>query len=863
MNRPRPAVRVFLRAALVLSALVPAVAAQRGPDPLAESHPEVLERIAFGSCAFEYKPQPIWTTIAEQRPQLWIWAGDNIYIDIDGPEEAKYAEETATVEGFVERTKRKYAALAGVPEYQDLLASEPFWLATWDDHDFGLNDAGVEFRYKRESQELFHDFHGTATDSARRSREGVYHCASYGPEGQRVQVIVLDTRYHRSALQSFRSEGRRGRGYRPVRDRGATMLGDAQWQWLESRLREPADLRIVVSSIQFVSEEHPYEKWSNLPNERSRMLRLIEETGAKGVLFISGDRHHGELSKLHRDGDYPIYDLTASGLTQSRRRETYRLPEANIHRVGRVANGPHFGSFDIDWSQPDPRVTMRVTYGDREVPVEHSLTLSELGRPVAPAIGKGDDDKPDGERIVVDGRFDDWDVQDSVVADSKHVFVRFRTVDTRNLTIGDETVRVALDLDANDETGATRLDLAGTDLLIEFAPKTEGGRRNPYRYQPRILAVGDDGAVEELRAGDVGLHFQPGHASDRFELRFSRFAKFAERLVWAGPGTIEVRVRADAKSGGVQRVLVNDSAKRAQTIPAMPQDASSRGHQSWLAKDEGAIRVVSWNVLWGSPQDDEHRQKFSRIFKALKPDVILLQEWDQSRYSEVELAAWFRDHVDSSVQWSTMVTGTQGYGQGTAVATWHPVVAKAPPYLPVESGRWNFAMRLAAAAIDTPVGRVLAGSVHLKASGALNTPEDERRMAEAVSANALMRGMAAGVQPDLIVLGGDLNMNGTTEVERLLFRDLDLDRSSLARARPTQLGDPELVYTFGRSDSKARLDYLGYSEVSAEATKSFVFDTTLMSEIELDHLGVQKMDAHGSDHLPVVLDLRPSVIRRR
>ena len=198
-------------------------------DPAVERHPEtVLRRIAFGSCAKEDRAQPIWSNVLASEPDLWIWAGDNVYGDTED----------------VAELRAKYALLAAIPGYAALRASVPI-LATWDDHDYGRNDAGVEFPRKRESQQAFLDFFGVPADSPRRTREGVYHAATFGPEGRRVQVILLDTRYHRSPLEEFET-GTRRQDYRPTRERAATVLGAEQWRWLEARLREPADLRLIV-----------------------------------------------------------------------------------------------------------------------------------------------------------------------------------------------------------------------------------------------------------------------------------------------------------------------------------------------------------------------------------------------------------------------------------------------------------------------------------------------------------------------------------------------------------------------------------------------------------------------------------------
>jgi alkaline phosphatase D len=349
--------------ALLLLLASPAVAA----DPNAP-----LSRIAVGSCADQNKPCPVWGTIADQKPDALILLGDNMYADLDdGKLKAASPEKIAAC----------YKQLAGVPEWQRLRAAVPTILPMWDDHDYGHNDAGVEWQHKDAAQKLFLDFFNVPADSLRRTRKGVYHSETFGPPGKRTQVILLDTRYHRSPLvtggpATIQPYGLIRKPYLRTTDAGATFLGDKQWQWLEDRLRDPADLRLICSGIQVVSDEHPFEKWGNIPAERDRLFRLIRSTGASGVVILSGDRHLGELSLEPSAAGYPIYDLTASGLNQGFK--GWRLPEANRLRVAGMPYGDHFGLVTVDWNAPDPVVSLQLRDTAGEVVLKHNVPLSVL-----------------------------------------------------------------------------------------------------------------------------------------------------------------------------------------------------------------------------------------------------------------------------------------------------------------------------------------------------------------------------------------------------------------------------------------------------------------------------------------------------
>src|SRR5581483_1738406 len=237
------------------------------------------------------------------------------------------------------------------------------------------------FPGKEASQRAFLDFFHEPAESLRRRRPGVYGAWLFGPPGRRVQVILLDTRYFRSPLK------RTGAGYAPNTDPGATLLGEAQWAWLEGQLKVPAEVRFLCSSIQVVAEDHPFEKWMNFPRERERLYRLIRESKAGGVVILSGDRHFAELSEMDAGIGYPLFDLTSSGLNMGNRR--WKSPEVNRHRVATITAGDNFGMLTIDWDRTPPRISLQAHDGEGAVTIQQKLdlTLLQPGALPAPAAG--------------------------------------------------------------------------------------------------------------------------------------------------------------------------------------------------------------------------------------------------------------------------------------------------------------------------------------------------------------------------------------------------------------------------------------------------------------------------------------------
>ena len=139
-------------------------------------------------------------------------------------------------------------------------------LATWDDHDYGQNDGGADFPYKEAAKELFLEFWGLPEDDPRRTREGIYHAADVRP--RRHARAGHPARHPDLPLAAAprRRAGARWQGpYLPDPDPTKTMLGAAQWTWLRSSCEQPAELRLIVSSVQVLAEGHNFERWGNLP----------------------------------------------------------------------------------------------------------------------------------------------------------------------------------------------------------------------------------------------------------------------------------------------------------------------------------------------------------------------------------------------------------------------------------------------------------------------------------------------------------------------------------------------------------------------------------------------------------------------
>ena len=279
-------------------------------------------KIAFGSCNKHQKMNAtsIWTSIERTNPNAFIWLGDAVYADTRITfEKRKYFGEKFHAEA--------YAAVKRFPAYERL-AKKARILGTWDDHDYGMNNAGKHWEHKEMAKELFLDFLDEGKETERRlERDGVYESYSVyeddeAKRGREVQILLLDTRWNFVDGSS-------------PEDGEADILGPKQWEWLEKELMKPsnAEVTLIGSSIQVLAELNQMykavnykiarefgksiENWGSFPSNQKRLMRLVSKAKERRVIFLSGDVHVGMID-VRAPGchlPYESIDATSSGIT--------------------------------------------------------------------------------------------------------------------------------------------------------------------------------------------------------------------------------------------------------------------------------------------------------------------------------------------------------------------------------------------------------------------------------------------------------------------------------------------------------------------------------------------------------------------
>jgi alkaline phosphatase D len=328
----------------------------------------VISKVLLASCLDEEKGEaPALMSMAKEGADLALFVGDNVYGDRDG---RGYVNNQADLDEL----KESFADLAARDDFKALRQAVPM-MASWDDHDYGANDAGKEFPFKGLAERIHENFWGLNTQDVGQW-PGTYYARSFGPEGQRVQVIMLDTRFFRSKLTPTDDWGKKGKERYLPAPAGSMqdMLGAAQWTWLENQLQQPADIRLIASSIQVMPTVHGWEAWSTMPDERQRLFNLVKRTGANGVVFLSGDRH---TSFIYEEADvlpYAAHELTASSLNVSFATES---DEMDARQVGTGYPPENYGAVEIDWA--GKQIHLKIKSNSGQTVRQNSLAFAEIG----------------------------------------------------------------------------------------------------------------------------------------------------------------------------------------------------------------------------------------------------------------------------------------------------------------------------------------------------------------------------------------------------------------------------------------------------------------------------------------------------
>lgn len=457
---------------------------------------------------------------------------------------------------------------------------------------------------------------------------------------------------------------------------------------------------------------------------------------------------------------------------------------------------------------------------------------------------------------LLDGDITDWPSDKVLAADANYLYFRF-TVQDREFTLqrAPQSVVMFIDADGSASTGLRmgepELSSLGIDLEIEFSPRTQEG------VGVQVFEVRSDGSRSPIGANDAGVEFSPTYASVWYEGRIRRNTRVLAELPEGG-------MRSIGRAGAFFATLTPEATLDQYSDPSFVDLPRASATFESVRRDvriprqaANSVRVVSWNVLRSSPMSKP--DVFKRMFDALNPDIILVQEWEVT--DAQTLLDYFQRNTPLASGWHVFSTETDmGHGGGVAVISRYPL-SGGPALLTTapnsQAGRSADVRFISAVVSGTPCGEILVGSTHLKSGGSKGSPEDLRRMAEAEAINTAWKEFAAaGKAPKGRVIAGDMNLVGSRPPLEVLATGLDADGSELSMANAKVLGDNTLSTWYNKAESftPGRLDYVLFSDSSLMVADSFVLDTRRLSDAALMGIGLDVSDSDASDHMPVVVD---------
>lgn len=476
----------------------------------------------------------------------------------------------------------------------------------------------------------------------------------------------------------------------------------------------------------------------------------------------------------------------------------------------------------------------------RQARAERRAKAEEAKAAAAPAA------KP-SKGMTLDGKFDDWPAGVSTLADSDWVYFRVAVEGSgKPIQAMDSTLALWIDADDNPGTGSVMASpkvaaAMGVDLVVEFSPQNGQGKATPG---VAAYAMDKAGAKTPLTREQLDLTSAPTTAAPIYEIRISRHADAVPALAKLLNATGKARGMFVLIEGGK---VVGWSDPEAFNMPALGK-GGARSDADPPSKPSGAIRILSYNVQKNSPEKNQN--PFARIFQVTKPDIILLQEWDTN---VATAQAWFTAVVSGDVRWNARVSPAGD----VLIVSPYPVNTLVSEAVTAQGA--DKPVRFVSGVVKTPAGSVAVGTVHLKCCGTVGSTEDQKRIAEAVAVQAAMNSALGTDGSILRVIAGDMNLVGSTTPLDKLSAGLDFDGSPLAAVEPLVLGDTaEYTWTDVASEfPPGRLDYMLYSDSKATVVNAFVLDTRKLSARSLGRMGVDKTDSAASDHLPLVVDIRP------
>jgi alkaline phosphatase D len=268
----------------------------------------------------------IFYRMKKKNSDFMVWLGDDVYY---------MKKDFSSYEGMFNLNVKLRKSF---PLYRDFLAAQPHY-TIWDDHDFGPDNCCNTFGLKDSSLKVF---------------KGMW--PNTYPEGNEFYGNYFSFRYYDAEF--FMTDSRFFRD--EPGDTAAAFFGETQMIWLKNKLlMSDATFKFIAVGSQVINDNSFGESYLEYPKERNELFDFVAKNNIKGVVFLTGDKHYSELSKLDWKG-YPFYDFTCSPLT---------FPPLPRRLLGAYKNSYRVKNFDYG-RRNFGRISFSGEKGNRDMKIE-------------------------------------------------------------------------------------------------------------------------------------------------------------------------------------------------------------------------------------------------------------------------------------------------------------------------------------------------------------------------------------------------------------------------------------------------------------------------------------------------------------
>ena len=302
----------------------------------------------------------IFYTMSRTKANFMLWLGDNWYLSKD---------ETQTAAGLWQ----KAVSQRNSPSLQRI-AQNMNEYAIWDDHDFGDNDSYKNFPLKNMSRNIFINM-WKFNPSYGLYNYGIYTSFHY----KNVLFVLLDDRWWRDRDKKKSYVGKLFPFSKGRPNPNKRMLGEQQMHWLKRLLiTDSSDFKIIVNGSQMLNPIAKRDCMVHFPIEYNDLLSFIETEQIKGVLFLSGDRHFSEITKVNRTNNYPLYDITSSTLSAQTDHPRGKEVKSPYRVPGSLTLVNNFAAFSFDDNAANRKLTVTFHNNKGWILYRWSVTTNEL-----------------------------------------------------------------------------------------------------------------------------------------------------------------------------------------------------------------------------------------------------------------------------------------------------------------------------------------------------------------------------------------------------------------------------------------------------------------------------------------------------